>query len=129
MSIVLDEYGSTAGLITMEDILEEIVGEIRDEFDEGELEHLVSVGEREYLVEGSYKLDDLNDELETNLVSEDYDSIGGYFIGLLNHFPEQGERITSPDGYEFIAESVDRNRIEKVRLIVPVEMETAETED
>ena len=129
MSIVLDEYGSTAGLITMEDILEEIVGEIRDEFDEGELEHLVAVGDREYLVEGSYKLDDLNDELETNLVSEDYDSIGGYFIGLLNHFPEQGERIISPDGYEFIAESVDRNRIEKVRLIVPEEIETEETED
>jgi len=129
MSIVLDEYGSTVGLITLEDILEEIVGEIRDEFDEGELEHLVSVGDREYLVEGSYKLDDLNDELETDLVSEDYDSIGGYVIGLLNHFPEQGEQVTSPDGYKFIAESVDRNRIEKVRLILPEKMEIEEIDD
>ena len=129
MSIVLDEYGSTAGLITMEDILEEIVGEIRDEFDEGELEHLVAVGDREYLVEGSYKLDDLNDELETDLVSEDYDSIGGYVIGLLNHFPEQGEQVTSPDGYLFIAESVDRNRIEKVRLILPEETGIEEIDD
>ena len=119
MSIVLDEYGATVGIITMEDILEEIVGDIRDEYDEGELDELKAISEREYLVEGSYKLDDLNDELETSLISEDYDSIGGYLIGLLDHFPEQGEEILTEDGYHLIAEEVDRNRIEKIRLILP----------
>ena len=67
--IVLDEYGATAGLITLEDLLEEIVGDIRDEYDEDEEEELVKVGEREYLVEGSMKLDDLNDDLELKLES------------------------------------------------------------
>ena len=80
--IVLDEYGATAGLITLEDMLEEIVGEIRDEYDEDEEESLVQVKEREYLVEGSMKLDDLNDRLNLNLESEDYDSLGGLVIGL-----------------------------------------------
>ena len=119
MAIVLDEYGVTAGIITMEDILEEIVGDIRDEFDESELDELKEISEREYLVEGSYKLDDLNDQLETSLISEDYDSIGGYLIGLLDHFPEQGEEILTEDGYHLIAEEVDRNHIEKIRLILP----------
>ena len=119
MSIVLDEYGITVGIITMEDIVEEIVGEIRDEFDEEELEELKAVGEGEYLVEGSYKLDDLNDALGTNLVSEEYDSIGGYLVGLLDHFPEQGESCVSEDGYRLTAETVDHNRIEMVRLFLP----------
>lgn len=121
MSIVLDEYGSMVGLITMEDILEEIVGEIRDEFDEQELEQLQKINDREYLVEGSYKLDDLNDEIGTDLESEDYDSIGGYLLGLLDHFPEVGEQATDEEGYCLITEEVDRNRIEKVRLILPQE--------
>lgn len=119
MSIVLDEYGSMVGLITMEDILEEIVGEIRDEFDEQELDQLQKINDREYLVEGSYKLDDLNDEIGTDLESEDYDSIGGYLLGLLDHFPEVGEQATDEEGYCLITEAVDRNRIEKVRLILP----------
>ncbi|MEF2640676.1 MAG: hemolysin family protein, partial [Lachnospiraceae bacterium] len=77
MSIVLDEYGTTVGIITMEDILEEIVGDIRDEFDESELNDIQKVRDREYLVAGSYRLDDLNDEIGSDLQSEDYDSIGG----------------------------------------------------
>lgn len=119
MSIVLDEYGTTVGIITMEDILEEIVGDIRDEFDESELNDIQKVRDREYLVAGSYRLDDLNDEIGSDLQSEDYDSIGGYLVGLLDHFPEQGESVTSEDGYHFKAEKVDRNRIELVRVILP----------
>lgn len=115
MSIVLDEYGTTVGIITMEDILEEIVGDIRDEFDESELNDIQKVRDREYLVAGSYRLDDLNDEIGSDLQSEDYDSIGGYLVGLLDHFPEQGESVTSEDGYHFKAEKVDRNRIELVQ--------------
>ena len=96
MSIVLDEYGTTVGIITMEDILEEIVGDIRDEFDESELNDIQKVRDREYLVAGSYRLDDLNDEIGSDLQSEDYDSIGGYLVGLLDHFPEQGESVVEP---------------------------------
>lgn len=128
MSIVLDEYGTTVGIITMEDILEEIVGDIRDEFDESELNDIQKVRDREYLVAGSYRLDDLNDEIGSDLQSEDYDSIGGYLVGLLDHFPEQGESVTSEDGYHFKAEKVDRNRIELVRVILP-ELKECPNED
>lgn len=129
MSIVLDEYGSTVGIITIEDILEEIVGEIRDEFDEQELEDLRKLGDREYLVSGSYKLDDLNDELGTELFSEDYDSIGGYLVGLLDHFPEQREEFTTDTGYRLVAEKVDRNRIEEIHLYLPEDFKGKETEE
>ena len=91
--IVLDEYGATAGLITLEDILEEIVGDIRDEYDEDEEEELVDLGDGQYLVEGSMKLDDLNDILDLELSSEDYDSVGGLVIDRLEHLPSQGEEV------------------------------------
>lgn len=122
--IVLDEYGATAGLITLEDLLEEIVGDIRDEYDEDEEEELVRVSDREYLVEGSMKLDDLNDDLELKLESEDYDSIGGLVIGLLDHLPEEGEEV-SCDGIRLVVDRVDKNRIDKIRLYLP-EKETEE---
>ena len=92
--IVLDEYGATAGLITLEDILEEIVGDIRDEYDEDEEDELVDLGNGEYLVEGSMKLDDLNDKLGLELSSDDYDSIGGFLIERLDHLPAQGEELS-----------------------------------
>ena len=126
--IVLDEYGATAGLITLEDLLEEIVGDIRDEYDEDEEEELVKVGEREYLVEGSMKLDDLNDDLELKLESEDYDSIGGLVIGLLDHLPEEGEEVTC-DGIRLVVDQVDKNRIDKVRLYLPEQEEEQEQEE
>ena len=91
--IVLDEYGATAGLITLEDMLEEIVGEIRDEYDQDEEDDVKEVAPDEYLVNGSAKLDDLNDRLGLELESEDYDSIGGLVIGLLDHLPEEGEEV------------------------------------
>ena len=126
--IVLDEYCATAGLITLEDLLEEIVGDIRDEYDEDEEEELVKVGEREYLVEGSMKLDDLNDDLELKLESEDYDSIGGLVIGLLDHLPEEGEEVTC-DGIRLVVDQVDKNRIDKVRLYLPEQEEEQEQEE
>lgn len=121
--IVLDEYGSTAGLITLEDILEEIVGDIRDEYDEDEEDELVCLGEGEYLVEGSMKLDDLNDRLELELESEDYDSVGGLLIDLLEHLPEEGE-MAETKGVRLVVEHVERNRIDKVHLYLPAETES-----
>lgn len=118
--IVLDEYGATAGLITLEDMLEEIVGEIRDEYDEDEEESLVQVKEREYLVEGSMKLDDLNDRLNLKLESEDYDSLGGLVIGLLDHLPDEGEEVVY-EKIRLVVETVDKNRIDRIRMYLPEE--------
>ncbi len=80
--IVLDEYGSTVGLITLEDMLEEIVGDIRDEYDGDEEKSIQRIAPREYMVDGSVKLDDLDERLNLELQSDEYDSIGGLVIGL-----------------------------------------------
>ncbi len=120
--IVLDEYGATAGLITLEDMLEEIVGEIRDEYDEDEEKSLVEMAPGEYSVEGAMKLDDLNDRLGLELESEDYDSVGGLVIGLLDHLPEEGEEVTD-NGIRFVVESVDKNRIDRIKIVLPAKEE------
>ena len=118
IAIVLDEYGATAGLVTLEDLLEEIVGEIRDEYDEDELQSLQKIGDLEYRVEGSMKLDDINEALELTLSSEDYDSVGGLIIGELDHLPEAGESVVT-QGIRFVVEAMDKNRIEWVRMYLP----------
>ena len=120
MIIVLDEYGATAGMITLEDLLEEIVGEIRDEYDEDEEQELVEVGPGEYVVEGSMKLDDLNDLLDLELESEDYDSIGGLIIGQLDRLPEEGESVVC-DGIRLVVDRLDTNRIDRVHMYLPKE--------
>ena len=119
IAIVLDEYGETAGLITLEDILEEIVGEIHDEYDENEEEFIKKVDEREYIVEGSLSLDDINDRLDLELESEDYDSLGGYFIEHLDRLPEVGDEIVLEDGIRMVVEKMDKNRLELVHVYLP----------
>ena len=128
IAIVLDEYGETAGSITLEDILEEIVGEIHDEYDENEEEYVKEVGEREYLVEGSLNLDDLNDRLDLDLSSEEYDSLGGFIIERLDRLPEAGDEITTDEGIRMVVEKLDKNRIERVHLYLPEKEETEEEE-
>lgn len=120
IAIVLDEYGATAGLITLEDMLEEIVGEIRDEYDEDEEDFIRRLGPSEYVVEASMHLDDLNDLLDLSLESEDYDSIGGFMIGMLDHLPEQGEEVTFQN-LRLVADQVDGNRIDKVHIYLTEE--------
>ena len=120
IAIVLDEYGATAGLITLEDMLEEIVGEIRDEYDEDEEDFIRRLGPSEYVVEASMHLDDLNDLLGLSLESEDYDSIGGFMIGMLDHLPEQGEEVIFQN-LRLVADRVDGNRIDKVHIYLTEE--------
>lgn len=118
--IVLDEYGATAGMITMEDLLEEIVGEIRDEYDADEVEDMQEIiPDREYTAQGSAKLDDLNETLGLKLDSEDYDSIGGYIIEKLDYFPKEGESYTTEDGVKLVVDATEKNRIEAVHIYIP----------
>ena len=120
IAIVLDEYGSTAGLLTLEDLVEEIVGEIRDEYDVDEKEDVIKVTDREFMAEGSAKLSDVNEKLELNLVSEDYDTVGGFVIGLLDHLPVAGEEAEF-EGIRFRVERMQKKRIESIRILLPPE--------
>ena len=119
IAIVLDEYGDMAGLITLEDILEEIVGEIHDEYDEKEDELVQKISDREYIIEGSMHLDDVNDHLNTELDSEDYDSLGGFIIEHLDRLPVAGDEVITEEGIRLIVEKLDKNRIEKVHVYLP----------
>lgn len=127
IAIVLDEYGETAGLITLEDILEEIVGEIHDEYDENEESFIQKLNDREYMVEGSLSLDDLNDRLHLELKSEDYDSLGGFLIQHLDRLPETGDEFTTEEGLRMVVERLDKNRVELVHVYLP-EVDDSEPE-
>ncbi|HJC92195.1 MAG TPA: hemolysin family protein [Candidatus Mediterraneibacter excrementigallinarum] len=129
IAIVLDEYGEMAGLITLEDILEEIVGEIHDEYDDVADDPLQQVGEREYIIEGSMSLDDINDRLGTNLESEDYDSLGGLIIGQLDRLAEEGDEVCTADGIRMVVEKLDKNRVESVHVYLPQPQEESETQN
>ena len=125
IAIVLDEYGASVGMISLEDLLEEIVGEIRDEYDDDEKDWIRKLSDREYRIEGSVKLDDINDALGLSLESEEYDSIGGLIIEKLDHLPTVNESVTTDDGIKVTVEKMDKNRIETVRLLLPESPEDA----
>lgn len=114
MAVVLDEYGGTVGIVTIEDLLEEIVGEIEDEYDELE-EEIEVVKEDEYIVDGRIRLDDLSDLIGVKMESEEFDSIGGFVIGQLGRIPEPKEEV-SYENMRFVVEEIDKNRIKKVRI-------------
>ncbi|WP_407702098.1 hemolysin family protein [Tumebacillus lacus] len=114
MAIVVDEFGGTAGLITMEDIIEELVGEIRDEFDIDEIPPVQTTPEG-YLVEGRVLVDEINDLLRIRLNNEEVDTIGGWVYGTLGRTPEQGE-IVEAEGYRFRVEELEGHRVERVRI-------------
>lgn len=119
LAIVLDEYGLTAGMVTMEDLLEEIVGDIRDEYDANEDAEIVPVNDTVYLVSGSMNLEDLCGQLGLHLTSDDYDTIGGYFIESCDHLPEEGETVITEDNVRLTVTSVSKNRIEQLRIELP----------
>ena len=129
VTVVLNEYGAAAGMITLEDLLEEIVGEIRDEYDADEEEYIQELDDNTYLVEGSMKLDDINDELGTRLDSEDYDSIGGIMIETLGRLPEDGDEVTLENGVHLKVQGIEQNRIVKVLMTLPEEEASQEEPD
>ncbi len=116
MSVVLDEYGGTAGIVTMEDLVEEIVGEISDEYDM-QTKEIETIREGEYIVDGSTRIDELNELIGTNIESEHYESIGGFMIQLLGRLPRQGESVDYMST-RFIIENMEKNRIKKIRVLM-----------
>ena len=118
MAIVIDEYGSFAGIITMEDLLEEIVGNIYDEFDEQEEANIVKVGEGKWSVSGDVLIEDLNEETGLNIPeSEDYDTIGGLVLSTLSTIPEDGSKLdVETEDIRIHVLSVKERRIERVEV-------------
>ena len=114
ISVVLDEYGGTVGIVTIEDLIEEVFGDIEDEYDDYENEIEV-IKEDEYVVDGSAKLDDISELIGVNMESEEFDSIGGLIIGELGRFPESKEEVNL-NSIRFVVEEIDKNRIKKVRI-------------
>ncbi|NDJ59654.1 MAG: HlyC/CorC family transporter [Chloroflexi bacterium] len=115
IALIVDEYGGTAGLVTIEDLIEEIVGDIRDEYDINEGNDLVSIGSNEFLVDGSMNLDDLNDQLDTDLPTDETDSIGGFIYSYLGRVPEIGEALQA-HGLLMRIEDVENRRIRKIHI-------------
>lgn len=128
-AVVLDEYGATSGIVTLEDLVEEIVGDIHDEYDIEEEDDLTEIlPGKEYLALGSARLDDLDEVLHLEIESDDYDSIGGYIIEQLDRFPEKGESVITDSGIRLVVDKVERNRIESVHIYLPETREN-NTED
>ncbi|BCN28776.1 hemolysin family protein [Anaeromicropila herbilytica] len=113
MAIIIDEYGGTSGLVTIEDILEEIVGDIQDEFDEGI--DIYKTDENEYIVEGIVSINDINDLLDIYIETENIDTIGGWMYSQLKSYPQVNDKITY-DNYEFTILKCDRKRIRSLLI-------------
>lgn len=116
LAIVVDEYGGTSGIVTLEDLIEELVGEISDEFDT-DIADVETISGNEYLIRASKSLGELNEELQIELPEGEWDTLGGLFLSLLGHLPEEEERVVL-GRYQLTAEKVANRRIGKVRLVI-----------
>ena len=120
--IVLDEYGDPAGLFTLEDILEELVGEIRDEYDFDEEDKISSITTTEYLVSGQTRIDDINEELGLSLASEEYESLAGLIMEKLDKIPEVGDSVELKS-CTLTVMALDKKRVDKIQIILHPEPE------
>lgn len=116
MGIVLDEYGGTAGIVTIEDFVEEIVGDINDEYDEYDNNKITIINENVILADGLAEITDINDKLDVNLSNERFNTIGGFVTGELGKFPIKGDTLIYNDIIEFVVESAGKNKVEKVKI-------------
>ena len=131
IAILIDEYGGFSGIVTMEDIVEEVMGDIDDEYDEEEPE-IEKIDDHTYIVDGATDLDDLNEELGTDLESENSETIGGFIIDILGEIPDEDEdeeRVVEYENYVFRIESVKDRRIEKVKLYIMPKKEEPEEDE
>lgn len=129
MAIVIDEYGIASGIITMEDLIEEIVGEIRDEYDEDENNLIKEIEENVYDIEASIKLSDLNDAIGTNLTSDNYDSLGGFVIEIMDKLPKKDDEADY-ENIHFKVLNVTKNRIDRILVTIsPVEEKNEDEEN
>ena len=122
IAILIDEYGGFSGIVTMEDIIEEIMGDIDDEYDEGDPE-IQKVSDDTYLVDGSMDIDDINEELDTKLESETSETIGGFIIDILGEIPDEDDigKTVEFENYRFTIDSVNDRRIEQITMqILPI---------
>jgi CBS domain containing-hemolysin-like protein len=120
LAVVVDEYGGTAGIITIEDLIEEIVGDIQDEYDVNEEAEYVQIRPNEYMFDGSINLDDFNELMEVDVSTEDNDTLGGYIFGLLGRVPEAGETLEIDQDecvLKLRIESVEGRRIRKIHVL------------
>ncbi len=115
MVVIIDEYGGTEGIVTIEDVVEEIVGDIEDEYDK-KIKEIEVIKEDEYLVNGNVRIDTINELIGTHIESKDFDTIAGFVIGIIDRLPEAGEEIEY-ENIRFIIENIDRNRIKKIRIL------------
>ncbi len=132
MAIVVDEYGGTAGIVTMEDLLEEIVGEIRDEHDDDEEEAIHVVSETESVVDAGTNIEDVNAKLHSHLPTDDFETIGGYTVGLFGRLPVEGEEIDADKHTRLRVDRTRGRRILAVRIYTngaPADSEELEPTD
>jgi CBS domain containing-hemolysin-like protein len=116
IAVAIDEYGGVSGIVTMEDILEVIVGEIQDEFDNEEEEEIVEMGEGIYLCDARANIDDVNERLELHLPEEDAETIGGFVFEQFGRIPANQEKITY-DSIDFIVQDIEGHKINSVKIV------------
>jgi CBS domain containing-hemolysin-like protein len=117
-TVVVDEYGGVAGVVTVKNLLEALVGDLRDEFDPGGEPEIVRVDRRRWLVDGGANIDDVSEQLGIDIPEGEYVTLGGYLLDVLGHIPEEGERLAQVD-WEFRVVEMDRRRIAKVVVQAP----------
>ncbi len=132
IAILIDEYGGFSGIVTMEDIIEQVVGDIDDEYDEEE-EIIDKVDDHIYLVDGDVSLEDLDEELGIDLTSETSETIGGFLIDMLGEIPDENDvgRIIEFENYQFKIMAIQDRRIERVKIYIldPAEQEAEDSKD
>jgi magnesium and cobalt transporter len=117
MAIVVDEYGAAAGLLTIEDVLEQIVGDIEDEHDFGEEEYIFRKNEREFTLKALTPIDDFNDYFNAQLSDDEFDTVGGLIVHKLGHLPARGEKVDF-GRYRFIVLHADNRRVHLLKLVI-----------